>query len=785
MVRMLLKSIVCAMLIINYLFAEIYSKVRITSLSSENIKKLIEAQLPVDDLIFNEKFSGDLVLKSSDINILKQTGIPHTVIIDDVVKDYLLRQQRDMDHRMQDMRILRDANITHYPYGTIGGYHRLDEMWNLLDSLQSKHPNLMSERKSIGKTHENRDIWYYKLSDNVDVDESSIEKSAYYDAQHHAREMCSAPALIFFTIWLLENYDTDPLAAHILNNREIFIVPLVNVDGIAFNEMNYPNGGGPWRKNKRINGDGSFGVDLNRNYSYGYAVGNGSSGNGNSETYHGPSAFSEPEVIAVRDFINEINPVTANIIHTKAGRYLVPYTYSDETPDYEIYSELTIGASDENNYLYGNCKQILDYYASGTTIDYLHSKGIYCWLPELGCSDFWAVKSEILPVAAENLKFNQMIALAAGSYPMYHSHTVKDLSLQGKKEIELNIKVKNRGFSDATENAVVKIATLSNGLLVKPSILTISDITSRSIKETAKPFVIDYSSIETVPSVLKVIVTVNEGNAPISLDTLEIPIGKSEILFVDNGDSGTVNWQSNIGGTWDTTSLTSFNGNIGFADTRNGNCFNNMNTTFTMRETISLQNSSNPYLIFAAKWSAEDSYDGTMIQVSTDNGSNWTTLSSTHTTKVNGMNGYSGANDWVEEVIDLSDYVGHNVKFRFKSTTNYNVAVDGFYFDEFRVVDLSDFQTVLKTETIARPTNLNVNITNGVIKLESSFKKFETLNLKVFNLNGRCVYKEKWYNKSGQLYKSIDMTNVLASGSYVALVDNGRGQVIKNFRFKK
>lgn len=785
MVRMLIKSIAIVVFTANFIFAEIYSKVRIDSLTKDNISKLIEAQLPVDDLIFTDDLVGEFVLNSHDINILKQTGLPFTVIVNDIVENYLTRSRNDNYQRSQDNEILRENNIQNYPYGTIGGYHRLTEMWDLLDSLQAKHPSLMSQRKSIGKSHEDRDIWYYKLSDNVDMDESDTEKAAYYDAQHHAREMCSAPALIFFTIWLLENYESDPLAAHILNNRELFIVPLVNVDGIAFNEMNYPNGGGPWRKNKRINGDGSFGVDLNRNYSYGYAVGSGSSGNGMSETYHGPSAFSEPEVVAVRDFIKEINPVTANIIHTKAGRYLVPYTYSDETPDYEIYSELTIGASEQNNYLYGNCKQILDYYASGTTIDYLHSEGIYCWLPELGSSEFWAVKSEILPVAAENLEFNQMIALAAGSYPMFHSHTLTDLSLLGKKEIELSVNVKNRGFSDATENAVVKVSSLSDDISVKPSSITISDIASRSIKSTSEPFVINYSNITTVPTVVKVVVTVNEGSAAISTDTLVIPIGKREILFEDNGNNGTANWQSSVGGTWDTTSLTSFNGNTGFADTRNGNCFNNMNATFTMRDVVSLQNASNPYLVFAAKWSAENSFDGTMIQVSTDNGSNWTTLSSAHTTKVNGMNGYSGSNDWVEEAIDLSGYIGQSVKFRFKSTTNYSVAVDGFYFDEFRVIDLSDFQTAVKTGMVSNIKNLNIKINNGIIKLDYSSKKIEKLNLRIFNLNGKCVFKENWNSKSDQIYKSIDMKGFLASGSYVALVDNGIQKIMKNFTLRK
>ena len=46
---------------------------------------------------------------------------------------------------------------------------------------------------------------------------------------------------------------------------------------------------------------------------------------------------------------------------------------------------------------------MLDYYSSGTTRDYLHSTGTYCWTPEVGGSSFWPTQSEIIPVANENL----------------------------------------------------------------------------------------------------------------------------------------------------------------------------------------------------------------------------------------------------------------------------------------------------------------------------------------------------------------------------------------------
>ncbi len=60
-----------------------------------------------------------------------------------------------------------------------------------------------------------------------------------------------------------------------------------------------------WRKNRRRNPDGSFGVDPNRNYGYMWGTLNVSTSSHvpSDETYVGPHAFSEPETRAVRDLI--------------------------------------------------------------------------------------------------------------------------------------------------------------------------------------------------------------------------------------------------------------------------------------------------------------------------------------------------------------------------------------------------------------------------------------------------------------------------------------------------
>ena len=50
--------------------------------------------------------------------------------------------------------------------------------------------------------------------------------------------------------------------SYILDNLDVYIVPIVNVDGYIYTWTNNRL----WRKNRRDNGGGVFGVDINRNW---------------------------------------------------------------------------------------------------------------------------------------------------------------------------------------------------------------------------------------------------------------------------------------------------------------------------------------------------------------------------------------------------------------------------------------------------------------------------------------------------------------------------------------
>ncbi|HFU76580.1 MAG TPA: peptidase, partial [Arcobacter sp.] len=75
-----------------------------------------------------------------------------------------------------------------------------------------------------------------------------------------------------------------------------------------------------WRKNKRDNGDGTFGVDLNRNFSVGY----GKSSNTASNVYSGPEPFSEPETRAIKIFVDNKDNITIALDYHSQGNVFFP-----------------------------------------------------------------------------------------------------------------------------------------------------------------------------------------------------------------------------------------------------------------------------------------------------------------------------------------------------------------------------------------------------------------------------------------------------------------------------
>ncbi|MCI0473894.1 MAG: immune inhibitor A [Ignavibacteria bacterium] len=726
---------------------DIYSEVKIFIGSESDIINLAKLGIAVDEYRGSIKTGITLIMSQWEVEQLKKSGLWYSVMIPDVTEDYLKRQPPLESDMMASKQIMQNDNITSFGYGSMGGYYTYAEVVQKLDSMKLQFPNLITAKIDRGTTEEGRKMWMVKISDNPDINESATEPPIYFDGLIHAREPQSMASVMYFMYWLLDNYATNPEAAYLVNNREIFFVPVVNPDGYYYNQTTNPNGGGSWRKNRRNNG-GSYGVDLNRNYQYKWGYDNiGSSGTPSSSTYRGPSPASEPETQSVQNIISQFKPKIGFSMHSVAEKSLNPYGYKDTLGRFNLYSEYASDFGAGTGYLYGTVSQMLGYTSNGTTRDYGDSVGTLLWVIECAGSGFWPNISEIIPIASVNLKMLKYVTWAGGDYAdmQYYSYAGKGWA-GANDTVQLVLGIRNKGIGKTSQNVNVTVTTSYPNAVPLVSNVNYDSIGARQIKaNTTNPFKFRLTSSANLMDEIVFVISVKQGTVETAKDTIRTIVGKAVNLFFDNAENGKGNWTSSGNQTqWDTSFCNSRSGLKSFTDSRWGNSKNSTLNYFTLNNAIDLTNKANPRLEFAAKFGIENNYDYTRIQISTDNGSTWTSLSGIYTKLVGGQPSYSGLNKWVYERINLNTYVNKSVKFRFYFYTDSGEPGDGFYFDDFRVVDyvnpLSGISGI--SSELPKEYALHQNYPNPFnpeTKIKFDLPKTSELAIKVYDVTGREI----------------------------------------------
>jgi len=108
-------------------------------------------------------------------------------------------------------------------------YHSYNEVITQLIALEDSG---VARTYIIGSTHEGRDILAVKISDNPS--DAEDEPGAIFLGCHHAREWISVEVPLYIAQYLAENYQTDAEVKHLVDNCEIWIVPVVNPDGYEY-----------------------------------------------------------------------------------------------------------------------------------------------------------------------------------------------------------------------------------------------------------------------------------------------------------------------------------------------------------------------------------------------------------------------------------------------------------------------------------------------------------------------------------------------------------------------
>lgn len=239
--------------------------------------------------------------------IISVALVPSSLMKDSLSADPLLEEEREAGvHTKAPM----DGNST--SPGNFTEFFSYNEMRQHLTDLQTKYPELVKV-ELLGATYEGRNVLGVKISDNVQTTDDNgyqEEPDVLYTGLHHANEWISFAFVMYYIDWLIDNY-VDPQAENhsqarwLINNRELWFIPMLNPDGYIYNgDGDFANKQN-WRKNREPNylpvvgtplPENGWGTDLNRNYHWLWgeeisnepASGMGSSFNPYSSLYRGP-----------------------------------------------------------------------------------------------------------------------------------------------------------------------------------------------------------------------------------------------------------------------------------------------------------------------------------------------------------------------------------------------------------------------------------------------------------------------------------------------------------------
>jgi carboxypeptidase T len=664
-----------------------------------------------------------------ELSILKKSGYQYEIIHEDAVK-YLEEENakyyESVKNGKSTERVAYERtgdlvdSIIKTPsafvvQSTLGGYYSFAQMQTAISTLKATYPTLV-DTFTIGLSTEGRPIKCLKISDNPSSDES--EPEILFMGHHHAREAIGGASMIFLMQYLCQNYATDSRIKDLVDNREIFIIVCANPDGWEHNRTLSASGGGQWRKNRRVNGSGQFGVDLNRNWGVNFAnctgaVGAASCGSSttSSDVYWGPSQYSEPETRALRllcrqrDFVAVMDQHSVGPYYSLPWGRLPPVGVAMSAIDDDVYTQMASVMGKYNGMRYGSTYQTLGYEVSGGMKDVLLKgddslpNGKSYGMTGEGSNgssgtSFWPIAADIVRLCKGMVYQDLQLIYTIGSY----------VDLQDKGSINLSAKTGHFKFNArriGLGNAPVTVSVIplqniasvgSPVTIATASLPNFNSVYNDSISFVLNPLIAAGNSIKFAWRI--------QTGGYTYYDTVT-NIFQGNVLFTDNmeGALASTNWTINSG--WAYTNDGAYTGTKSLAESPASNYADNVNLIAQKATNLNLSGAGAAYLSFWVKYRSENFRDFLRVEVST-NGTTWVSLIGQNTVRQPGTtdgnrlrdsSALTGINEfWSREIFDLKNFLGASalrLRFRFNSGANSIYVYDndaGFNIDDVTVI---------------------------------------------------------------------------------------------------
>ena len=772
-IRLILLSV--CLFATSYSYSQSYSRVKVMLDEEHSISQLARLGIAIDHGAYAPFRFYINDLSGREIAKIKSEGFVVETLIEDAVA-YYQNPNRAVE--------ARDGNCfegsfdyevpENFELGSMGGFYTWEELQSILDDMQAKYPNLITVKAPIEghSSHEGYPIYQVKISDNPAEDED--EPEVLYTALHHAREPNSLTQLIFYMWYILEHYETDANIQYLIDNTALYFIPCVNPDGYIHNQTTNPNGGGLWRKNRKVIDGDTLGVDLNRNYGYRWGYNdNGSSPSPESEVYRGHLPFSEPETQAVRDFCNMHHFIGTLNYHTFGNLLIYPWGYSDmPTADSSSFNAIAKAMTLENNFLSGTGVETVGYTVNGDSDDWMYGEdeskpSILSMTPEVGVEGgFWPAPTQIIPNCKSTILMNLTLAELPHSFAI-----IKDQSDQtySEKTGFIRYEVQRIGMADGDFN--VKLIPVSDNIASPVSEREYS-LEQNETTLDSMPFILD-ETIENGSSFSFILELSND--AQTWTDTLYKQYLNLTPVFI-NTDFVTADWGSDLPAQWVATTATYHSPENALKESPQPDSYpNNYQSDIISPPIIIPNNTLKAFIQFYAKWDIEKSYDYAQVLLSV-NGNEYVPLCGKYSSKGSGYQDednpvYDGKQaDWILESIEISEEVnpGDEIRVKFLFEADNYVSGEGIFIDDFKIAILPD-SSIPTENPIEKDFTLGQNIPNPAqngtqITISSRPGTFSNRALFVYNVFGEVVYSKNLDANPVQMV-SVNTTN-WSSGVY-------------------
>ncbi|HUU15626.1 MAG TPA: M14 family zinc carboxypeptidase [Sedimentisphaerales bacterium] len=222
---------------------------------------------------------------------------------------------------------LREIDRQPQPEGfelmALGVYHNYDTLTDELNAYAEAYPDICRLYR-LGQSVQGRELWAVLISDNPDDEEDEPEFK--YVSTIHGDENLSTEMCLYFIDLLLMEYGTDERITNLVDSTAIWIVPLMNPDGLVSSRRQNANG-----------------IDLNRNFPL---LTDNSLNIFTGEPLDDTNR--QPEVQHIMNWTTENSFVLSAGFHTGALLVCYPYGYNEQmsavdtpTPDDLLYEEIS------------------------------------------------------------------------------------------------------------------------------------------------------------------------------------------------------------------------------------------------------------------------------------------------------------------------------------------------------------------------------------------------------------------------------------------------------------